>query len=154
MASSSLTNNSRAGDQSARRLAESTNWWRQFDSLKNQPSAANVFRIAMTYITRFDPKGRGQSEEESLFGFLRLTWGDRAAEITPDMRANDFVCSSPPPCCLKRCNFLSFTKTTFSSTMVAPLSIIPRDNPFPCLFWATTDPPPTTGLRPRLASRV
>lgn len=49
----------------------------------------------MTYIARFDPNGRGKTEEESLFGFDydTLSWGNRKADIMPDIRANPFVSS-------------------------------------------------------------
>lgn len=87
----------RAGTQAATRLADSKSWWKHLPNA-GQPSDVNVFRIAMTYTARFDPKGQGEIKPHNQFGFDRLTWGSRVAEILPDMRAQVWVSSNPPQC--------------------------------------------------------
>lgn len=59
--------------------------------------------VAMTYVARFDPKGRGttkeqdEAEDESEFGFRTLTWGDRKADIDVNIRAKRSVNFIPTP---------------------------------------------------------
>lgn len=45
----------------------------------------------MTYTARFDPQGRGATEDEDQWGFQNLTWGKRQAEIDVDIRAKPWV---------------------------------------------------------------
>lgn len=77
----------------AERLIDSKMYWSHWRDATSgsQPSANTVYRVAMTYIARFDPNGRGCSEEEHIFGFKTLTWGGRKADIDPDMRATIWV---------------------------------------------------------------
>lgn len=78
------------GDQVAARLSDTTSYWRHCNLNPTQ-----VFKIAMTYTARFDPKGRGATEEEQQWGFQRLTWGDRKAVINVEILARPWVNFSP-----------------------------------------------------------
>ncbi|KAJ4412451.1 hypothetical protein N0V82_008806 [Gnomoniopsis sp. IMI 355080] len=69
-------------DQAAVRLSDTTSYWRH-----HNPTATHIFKATMTYTARFDPKGRGTTEEEDQWGFRTLTWGDRKAQIDIDIRA-------------------------------------------------------------------
>lgn len=68
----------------AERLYIHAQYWRNFS-----PTAVEVYKIVMAYTARFDPKGRGASEEKSQWGFNlgSLTWGNRKAEIDVDLLA-------------------------------------------------------------------
>lgn len=71
------------------RLINRNKWWSHF-----KPTATQVYKIAMTYIAHWDPKGRGYVAEDDMWGFQlgELTWGDRRAEIDPDLFAKPWVC--------------------------------------------------------------
>lgn len=77
------------GDQAAVRLSDTTSYWRNRSLTPTQ-----VFKVAMTYTTRFDPKGRGANDQEQQWGFQRLTWGDRKAVINVDILARPWVSGS------------------------------------------------------------
>lgn len=76
-------------DLVAERLCCRTKYWSE-----HHPSAIEIYKIVMAYTARFDPQGRGATEEESEWGFAagELTWGNRKAEIDPDMLAKSWVC--------------------------------------------------------------
>lgn len=73
----------------ADRLLVLRKYWGEY-----HPSAIEVYKIAMAYTARFDPNGRGATEEESEWGFelSQLTWGNRRAELDPDVFAKRWVC--------------------------------------------------------------
>lgn len=76
------------GDQAAIRLSDTTSYWRHCNLTPTQ-----VFKVAMTYTARFDPMGRGATDEQQQWGFQRLTWGDRKAVINVDILARPWVSS-------------------------------------------------------------
>lgn len=78
-------------DMAAMRLTDSTKYWSA-----QRPRAVTVYKMAMAYTSRFDPKGRGATYENDLWGFVTgdLTWGDRKAEIKIDLLANPWVRSN------------------------------------------------------------
>ncbi|KAF3761698.1 hypothetical protein M406DRAFT_74641 [Cryphonectria parasitica EP155] len=72
-------------EKAAERLHPHNVWWSHF-----RPTAVQVYKIAMTYTARWDPKGSGiTNRKEGEWGFKlgELTWGSRKAEIDPDMFA-------------------------------------------------------------------
>lgn len=80
--------------KSAERLVIHSQYWRNY-----VPTAVEVYKIAMSYTARWDPKGRGASEESSEWGFNlgSLTWGKRKAEIDVDLLAKPwYVFASNP----------------------------------------------------------
>lgn len=76
------------GDQAANRLSDTTSYWRHYS-----PTATHIFKVAMTYTTRFDPDGRGTPEDQDQWGFRSLTWGDGKAKIDIDIRTKPWVSS-------------------------------------------------------------
>lgn len=74
--------------RAATRLTDSTSYWSS-----RRPSAAEMYKIAMAYTARFDPDGRGATQDEDLWGFRLgdLTWGKRKAEIDVDLLAKPWV---------------------------------------------------------------
>lgn len=76
-------------DQAACRLMQNRRFFRDVGI-----SAIELCKIVMTYVPRWDPDGRGASEEESQWGFQLgdLTWGNRRAELDPFVLAKPWVC--------------------------------------------------------------
>lgn len=75
-------------DEVQERLTPLNKWWSNLT-----PTPVQIYKVAMTYTAGWDPKGRGYTEDEDVWGFRLgdLTWGDRKAEIDPDKLAKPWV---------------------------------------------------------------
>lgn len=87
-------------DKAAARLIVTSKYW-----AGRKPSPSEVYKIAMAYTTRFDPNGRGATEDEDIWGFRLggLTWGARKAEIDVDLMAKPWVSSDSQVFVLQHC---------------------------------------------------
>lgn len=76
--------------QVSERLSLKNSWWKHF-----APTPIQVFKIAMTYMVRWDPNGMGTTPAREMWGFQlgSLTWGKRRAQIDMDLFAKPWVCT-------------------------------------------------------------